>query len=100
MLTYELPHSLASSLVLGLEEFNQNRNLLRAKGTVVGFGLAANPANDTHNSSNEMPIVIVEMDDNNGYSITTNNNVIIPFTAQCRAQPVMVYRISEARSKC
>jgi ATP-dependent exoDNAse (exonuclease V) alpha subunit len=30
-----------------------------------------------------MPIVFVEMDDNNGYSITSNDKTIIPFTAQC-----------------
>ena len=30
-----------------------------------------------------MPIVFVHMDDYNGYSITTNNLTIIPFTAQC-----------------
>jgi ATP-dependent exoDNAse (exonuclease V) alpha subunit len=41
-----------------------------------------NPANDTHNSSNEMPIVIVVMNDNNG-RLFNNYKKQSNHTAQC-----------------
>jgi ATP-dependent exoDNAse (exonuclease V) alpha subunit len=54
-----------------------------AKGTVIGFGFTSDPTTETGTRSTEMPIVFVQMDDNNGYSITTNGQTVIPFTAQC-----------------
>ena len=62
---------------------SNNRYINGTKGTVVGFGFTTDQAKNTGNSTIEMPIVFVHMDDNNGYSITTNNQTIIPFTAQC-----------------
>jgi ATP-dependent exoDNAse (exonuclease V) alpha subunit len=54
-----------------------------AKGTVVGFGFTTDPTMVIDNSTIETPIVFVQMDENNGYSITNNDLTIIPFTAQC-----------------
>ena len=68
--------------------FNVNYENLKginngAKGTAVGFGFTTDPKKEAARKSIEMPIVFVQMDDHNGYSITTNDLTIIPFTAKC-----------------
>jgi ATP-dependent exoDNAse (exonuclease V) alpha subunit len=88
-LTYWSKQAKHNLILLHFTNYQYDTNVLTtgifngAKGTVVGFGFTSDPTTSRGNSQIEIPIVFVKMDDDNGYSITANNQTIIPFTARC-----------------